>query len=217
MVGDYNVEELALPETMVAGFVLPQNLAADVIGDCVPFRRQGDRWAVARYAERPDEVRESVAPDAAPRFVTDMSVLRAAMAAPGRATKSMLDAAAEMLNVAVLARGGRHLVLLAGPQAIKKGRASELAMAARAAKAAIHIVALQGCGNAALEALAAATGGRYFHPGPRDGIADSMQRLCLGMLNRYEITWAPAAGAAEAGIEVWCGRGFGEALWRAGC
>ncbi len=210
VVVDYAVEESPPPETIAAGFVLPQKLAAEAIGDCLGLRRPGDRWAVAKYAGRPETARESVAPEAAPRFFTDMTMLRAAMAVPGRATKGMLDAAAELLNAAVLARGGRHIVLLAGDEAPEEARASELAMAARAAKARVHIVALPGCGNAALKALAAATGGRYFQPGPREGIADSMQRLCLGMLDRYEITWAPRAGAGEIGVEVWCGHGFGE-------
>ncbi len=214
LVGDYAAEELPLPEIIAAGFVLPQNLAADVIGDCLCMRRPGDKWAVAKYAERAEEVRESVAQEVPPRFVTDMTMLHAAMAAPGRATKGMLEAAAELLNVAVLARGGRHIVLLAGAGAADERRAGALAMAARAAKAPVHIVAMPGCGNTALASLAAAAGGRYFQPGPREGVADSMQRLCLGMLSRYEIRWAPRGGAREVGVEVWCGRGFGEGAWR---
>ena len=81
-VWDYDVEELPPPETMVAGFAVPEGLAADVIGDCLPFRRPGDKWAAVKYAERADEARESAAPGEAPRFAADMTVLRAALAVP---------------------------------------------------------------------------------------------------------------------------------------
>lgn len=211
-VTDYCVREDTLPETVVAGFALPQWLAADVMSDCITHRRQGDKWAVAKYAGQP--ARESVAPEVAPRFVTDMAALRASVAAPGRATKSMLEAAMELLNVSVLVRGARHLVLLAGPAALDGAAAGELAMAARAAKTVIHVVALPGCGGPDCASLAAGAGGRYFQPGPRDGIADSMERLCLGILSSYEVSWTPLAGAAEVKIEVWCGHGFGQGQWR---
>lgn len=85
---------------------------------------------------------------------------------------------------------------------------------AREARVAIHVVAPPASGNTALAAMAAETGGRFLEADRTEEIPRCVQRLCLGLLSRYAISW-PAGNASPDGlnrikIEVWCDQGFGE-------
>ncbi len=196
-VAHYRVEEKRASESLAAGFALPQSLAANVMDDCEAFRRPGDNWTVATYAE-------SEAPSQAGQ---DAAAPDDSLGYPGRACPSLYQAARELLQESVLARRVRHPVLLAGPAGLR-GPTDELIASAWATGTAVHVVALPGSGTAELDALAARTGGRSFRPGIDEGITASMQRICLGMLTRYEIAWTSCGGRVQ--IQVWCERGWGE-------
>jgi hypothetical protein len=108
------------------------------------------------------------------------------------------------------ARGQRHVIVYSERESLQSPRYAEVASEARAAKVAVHAIAL--AANPLLEDLCKATQGTFETVAGEEWVADAVEQTCLNLMARYTIRYEPVSSTAETlRLRVQSREGWGEA------
>jgi hypothetical protein len=240
---DYQVSERHVSERLGVGFALcaGAGISAESLGaaeeaasSCLLYRRATDCWAVLKLFSDERSVEftwhdakvklASDEPIEPPRYSVNSETLKQAISTAALRSGSRpaaLDAVRLLLPGISTVRGARHLIVLAGPELAEASSLSLVATAAIANQVAIHAV-VPGVPQSGVEELCRSTGGAVIAAPSAEDIADAYKRVCLGLIERYEIHYRPqpkarAVERADPGsvrLRIFSTDGYAERLMR---
>jgi hypothetical protein len=220
-VSRYSVAEVRPPDTIDVAFVLPRNrefgdkLVSEGLEAAAKLHRRRDQWSVVRFADgftaRGDDVAGEV------RFSPDLTGWVLATPSFRGPTAPHLIAAAQMqLPVLSVQRGARHMIVVAGfdgtqmPPDVIALRALEHEL--HGARVMFHAIVPSTAPIGVLlgvQSLCRSTGGWCAPNTPPDRITETLRRIAISLVHRYEVTWTSRHDAAGVALDVFAPGAYG--------
>ncbi|MGA2434903.1 MAG: HEAT repeat domain-containing protein [Bryobacteraceae bacterium] len=229
MVADYTVERIGAPEALAIGMAIQEKqtppAAADAVLDstikgCLAFKRTLDRWAVVRYHTETEPAGPAKNGTALCTLSADADVVRKEALRPSCVRSGMLDAARLLMSAVARTPAVRHLLLVddgePDPQPAEEMAKGWQVLVRQAATASIsiHVVARTCLSRPHLAYMAIAcdeTGGIFLEAGDPENIPACCERICLNLLDYYEIRYpSEAESAGPSKLQIYAQQGFGE-------
>ncbi len=229
MIADYSVERVTAPEALAIGMALQEKQTPSASSDtvlertiecCLAFKRTLDRWGFIRYHTESEPAGASKNSTAVCTLAADIDAVRKEASRPSFVPSGLLDAARLLMSAVARTPAVRHIVLVddgvADPQSKEdaaKGWQTLIKQAATACTS-IHLVARTYLERPGLEHMVRAsseTGGIFLEAGDPESIPACCERICLSLLDSYEIRYVSQAELRESTkLQVYVPQGFGE-------